>query len=121
MALLKKELALVISFVVVDGDDFPNPHLAKLETVTGNCHGSLLPLEKDSYICNMATLNIEILNPKAKKLLQNLAELRLISISEKTSNSFMEVIKKLRSKKYNISLGEISKEVEAVRSKRYGK
>jgi len=69
----------------------------------------------------MTTLNIEILNPKAKKLLQDLAELRLISISEKTSNSFIEVIEKIRSKKSNISLDEITKEVEAVRSKRYGK
>ncbi|MDP2387322.1 MAG: hypothetical protein Q8M29_13180 [Bacteroidota bacterium] len=69
----------------------------------------------------MSTLNIEILNPKAKKLLQDLAELRLISISEKTSNPFMDVVKKLRSKKATISLAEITKEVEAVRTKRYGK
>lgn len=69
----------------------------------------------------MASLNIEILNPKAKKLLQDLAELRLISISEKDSNPFMEVVKKLRSKKAKISMDEITKEVEAVRTKRYGK
>jgi len=69
----------------------------------------------------MATLNIEILNPKAKKLLQDLAELRLISISEKTSNPFFDVIKKIRSKKADISLEEIAKDVETVRSKRYGK
>ena len=69
----------------------------------------------------MSILNIEILNPKAKKLLQDLAELRLISISEKTSNPFMDVVKKLRAKKATISLAEITKEVEAVRTKRYGK
>lgn len=69
----------------------------------------------------MASLNIEILNPKAKKLLQDLAELRLISISEKDSNPFMEVVKKLRSKKAKITLDEITKEVDAVRTKRYGK
>lgn len=69
----------------------------------------------------MATLNIEILNPKAKKLLFDLAELRLISISEKTSNPFLDTIKKLRSKKATISLEEISEEVELVRTKRYGK
>lgn len=69
----------------------------------------------------MPTLNIEILNPKAKKLLQDLAELRLISISEKTSNPFFEAIKKLRSKKANISLNELTKDVENVRTKRYGK
>jgi hypothetical protein len=69
----------------------------------------------------MATLNIEILNPKAKKLLQDLAELRLISISEKTSDPFYNVIRKLRSKGTHISLDEIAKEVEVVRTKRYGK
>jgi len=69
----------------------------------------------------MATLNVEILNPKAKKLLQDLAELKLIYISESPSNSFLDVIKKLRSKKATISLDEITKEVEVIRSKRYGK
>jgi hypothetical protein len=69
----------------------------------------------------MATLNIEILNPKAKKLLQDLAELRLISISEKTSNPFFDVIKKIRTKKADISIEEITKDIEAVRAKRYGK
>lgn len=68
----------------------------------------------------MATMNIEIINPKAKKLLQDLADLRLISISEKT-NPFLAAIKKLRSQKANISLDEITKEVESVRHKRYGK
>jgi hypothetical protein len=68
----------------------------------------------------MATLNVEILNPKAKKLLKDLADLRLISISEKT-NPFLAVIKKLRSKKAIISIDEITKEVESVRNKRYGK
>lgn len=69
----------------------------------------------------MTTLNIEILNPKAKKLLQDLAELRLISISEKTSNPFFNVVKKIRSKKADISIEEITKEIESVRTKRYGK
>jgi len=65
-------------------------------------------------------MNIEILNPKAKKLLQDLADLRLISISEKT-NPFLDAIKKLRSQKANISIDEITKEVESVRNKRHGK
>ncbi len=67
------------------------------------------------------TFNIQILNPKAKKLLMDLAELRLISISENKSNPFLDAIKKLRSKKTKISLDEITKEVEAVRAKRYAK
>ena len=69
----------------------------------------------------MATLSIEILNPKAKKLLQDLAELKLISISEGESNSFFDAIKKLRSKRSGLTLDEITKEVEVVRTKRYGK
>lgn len=72
------------------------------------------------YLCNMATINIEILNPKAKKLLQDLADLRLIAFSEK-NNPFLDAIKKLRSQKAKISLDEITKEVESVRNKRYGK
>ena len=67
------------------------------------------------------TFNIQILNPKAKKLLMDLAELRLISISENKSNPFLDAVKKLRSKKAKISLEEITKEVEAVRTKRYAK
>jgi hypothetical protein len=66
-------------------------------------------------------LNIEILNPKAKKLLMDLADLRLISINEVPSNPFIEAIQKIRSRTANISLEEITKEVEFVRSKRYGK
>lgn len=69
----------------------------------------------------MATFNIEILNPKAKKLLLDLAALRLISIKEEKINPFLEVIKKIRSKKANLTLEEITKEVETVRTKRYGK
>ena len=69
----------------------------------------------------MPTFNIEILNPKAKKLLMDLADLRLISISENISNPFMDVVKKLRSKKSTLSLDEITKEVEIVRSKRNAK
>jgi hypothetical protein len=69
----------------------------------------------------MSTLNIEILNPKAKKLLMDLADLRLISINEKSVNPFTDAIKKIRSKKANLSFDEITREVEAIRSKRYGK
>lgn len=69
----------------------------------------------------MTTFNIEILNPKAKKLLQDLAELRLITITESKSNPFLKAIKKIRSKKAILTLEEITKEVEIVRSKRYGK
>jgi hypothetical protein len=69
----------------------------------------------------MATFNIEILNPKAKKLLMDLADLRLISISESVANPFLDVVKKIRSKNAQLSLSDITKEVESVRSKRNGK
>ncbi len=69
----------------------------------------------------MATLNIEILNPKAKKLLQDLADLRLISISESVANPFLDAVKKIRSKNARLSLSDITKEVEIVRAKRNGK
>ena len=69
----------------------------------------------------MSTISIEILNPKAKKLLQNLEELNLIAIKDSKQNSFIATVKKIRNKKATLSLAEITKEVEAVRSKRYGK
>ena len=70
------------------------------------------------------TYQIDILNPKATKLLKDLAEMKLISITELPStDSFLNVVKQLR-KKASFSpptLEEITKEVEAVRSKRYAK
>ena len=69
----------------------------------------------------MATFNIEILNPKAKKLLMDLADLRLISISESVANPFLDVVKKIRSKNAQLSLADITKEVENIRTKRNGK
>lgn len=68
----------------------------------------------------MASLNVEILNPKAQKLLRDLADLKLISITDNSNNPFLKAILKLRSKKA-LSIEEITKEVEAVRSKRHGK
>jgi hypothetical protein len=69
----------------------------------------------------MATLNIEILNPKAKKLLFDLEELQLISISKNNTDPFLDAVKRIRSKKADLSLAEITNEVEFVRTKRYGK
>ena len=69
----------------------------------------------------MPTFNIEVLKPKAKKLLMDLAELRLISVSENISNPFLHAVKRIRSRKVSLTQDEISKEVESVRSKRYGK
>jgi precorrin-6B methylase 2 len=70
----------------------------------------------------LETLRIDILNPKAKKLLNNLADLDLIKISKEKKSDFSKLLKKLRAKSNNeISLEEITKEVEAVRKSRYEK
>ncbi len=76
-----------------------------------------------SYIWIMQTYQVNILNPKAAKLLQDLADLNLISIEQTSDDNFLKVINKLRSKAADNapSLDEITNEVEAVRAKRYGR
>jgi vacuolar-type H+-ATPase subunit I/STV1 len=70
----------------------------------------------------MNTIRIDILNPKAKKLLKNLEELNLISIKKDEELSFSELVDKLRNKaEPKPSFEEITKEVEEVRAKRYAK
>ncbi len=71
----------------------------------------------------MNTMQIDILNPKAGKLLQYLADLDLISIREKSDENFLKVVNRLRTKAKNNppSLEDITKEVELVRAKRYAK
>lgn len=67
-------------------------------------------------------MRIDILNPKAAKLLKDLADLNLIAIQDTSKNGFASVLKKLRSKaKSAPTPGVITKEVELVRSKRYAK
>ncbi len=70
----------------------------------------------------METMRIDIVNPKAKKIIKDLADLDLINIRDKSPiKSFGALLNKLRTKSKRISLEEITKEVELVRSKRYGK
>ena len=71
----------------------------------------------------MESLRIEIINPKAKRLLKNLADMELIKIKKETVKSdFFELLDKLRSQSENTpSLDEITKEVESVRKARYEK
>ncbi len=65
------------------------------------------------------SLRIDILNPKVVKLLNDLAELNLITINKDSKAGFNEVLEKLRfNSKSAPSLEEITKEVEKVRSKR---
>jgi hypothetical protein len=70
----------------------------------------------------MNTMRIELLNPKAAKLLKDLADLNLIAIQDTSKNGFATVLKNLRSKANSApNLEVITKEVELVRSKRYAK
>ena len=71
----------------------------------------------------MNTLKIEILNPKATQFLKFLADIKFISIEKSAGKKDLRsVLKKIHSKNYPpMPLDEITKEVEAVRKKRYGK
>lgn len=66
----------------------------------------------------METIRIDILNPKALKLLNNLADLNLIRIKS-NDDDLSKLIKKIRSNsEEEITLENITKEVEAVRQTR---
>lgn len=71
----------------------------------------------------MTTYQIDLLNPKAGKLLQDLADLKLITIRPAPIDGFLETVNRLRTRAATQppTLGEITKEVEAVRIKRYAK
>ncbi len=65
----------------------------------------------------MSTIQIEILNPKATKLIQDLADLQLISINQPKETGFSKLLAKLRTQAKAVpSLDEITKEVESVRA-----
>lgn len=72
----------------------------------------------------MEAITIEIINPKAKQLIKNLVDLKLISISKtaKRSNNFESLLTKLRVNFNSApSMDEIAKEVEIVRANRYAR
>ena len=71
----------------------------------------------------METLRIDILNPKAKSLLIDMADLDLIKIKKgKVKSEFRELLEKFRSNAEKApSLDEITVEVESVRKARYEK
>lgn len=70
----------------------------------------------------MKTYQVEILEPGAKKILEELANMNLITVQEvePLETRFKNVLKKLRTNgpAKRPSLGEITKEVDAVRKKR---
>jgi hypothetical protein len=70
----------------------------------------------------MEAITIEIVNPKAKQLIEDLADMKLINISKPINKitDFKKLLIKLRSNSDSIpSLEEITNEVELVRTKRY--
>ena len=67
----------------------------------------------------METLSISILNPRAKKLIKELAALNLIQINPKKKN-ILKFLDKIRSKSDNPpSLVEITQMVEEVRTEMF--
>ena len=46
----------------------------------------------------MNSIEVDILNPKAAKLLKNLADLKLIAIKSSSQDGFLKAVKKLRNK-----------------------
>ena len=71
----------------------------------------------------METIRIDIINPKAKSILKDLADLDLIRIKkEKVKSEFKELLDRLSIDSDDTpSLDEITAEVEAVRKARYEK
>lgn len=68
----------------------------------------------------MTTYQIDLLNPKAARLLQDLADLELIAIRAKTESGdkFLEAVERIRKRAAGNppSLDDITKEVELGRS-----
>ncbi|MBC7571974.1 MAG: hypothetical protein H7319_19940 [Spirosoma sp.] len=71
----------------------------------------------------MMTYQVEILNPKADRLLKDLADMDLIALKQTSTDPFLQVVERLRAKAADNppSLDEITQEVEAVRSERYAR
>jgi len=71
----------------------------------------------------METIKVDILNPKAKTILKNLADLNLIRIkSSKVKSELKDLLTRLRiNQDESPSLDEITAEVELVRRNRYEK
>ncbi len=70
----------------------------------------------------MEAIKIEILNPKALKLIKGMQDLNLIKVSDAPATKFKAYLKKMRRNSTTApSLMEITKIVEKVRSARYAK
>lgn len=70
----------------------------------------------------MESIKIDILNPKAKDILEDLADLNLIKIRKENNSDLFDLLKRMRAKaKGKVNLDEITNEVETVRLSRYEK
>jgi hypothetical protein len=68
----------------------------------------------------MNTFEIEVLNPKAIKLLKDLADLKLITLKKAEKETWESMLKKLRRNASSAPfLEEITEEVELVRAEMY--
>lgn len=65
----------------------------------------------------METIKVDIINPKARKLLKDLADLNLIAIRKANESRFQDVLRTLRSDSDLVpDPEEIAREVEVVRT-----
>ncbi len=72
----------------------------------------------------MVTYQVDIIDPKADRLLKDLADMNLIAIKQTDKDGFMQVIERLRSKAERLgtpTMQEITQEVETVRAERYAR
>lgn len=70
----------------------------------------------------MEALKIEILNPKALKLIKGMQELNLIRVSGEPVSKLKAYLKKMRKNADSVpSLNEIAKIVKEARAERYAK
>jgi hypothetical protein len=71
----------------------------------------------------METLTIDLINPKAKKLLKDLMDLKLINITKtETKSNLKELLGKISSnKEVQMTMDEITAEVKAYRKEKHAK
>lgn len=70
----------------------------------------------------MEALKIEILNPKALKLIRGMQELNLIKVEKEPKSAFKVFLEKTRKKSASApSFDQVTKIVEEVRAERYAK
>lgn len=70
----------------------------------------------------MTFIQIELIDPRALKLLKDLEEMNIIKMNEDPSDKLLSVLKKIRMPQNEVPDDEeILKEVKQVRAERYGR